>query len=1585
MKRALSIVLIVAMLIGLIPLSTVVASETSNTIISVDDVSAIIDSTVDVTVNISGNPGIASMGFTMTFDEDLTLIGATNGEAFSEMTFTAPAQLKKGGSVTGTCRFAWLGNENVTENGTILNLKFKVAENAELNKECLIVIDCDNGDVLDDKRVPVDVTATNGKVTIIDYIPGDIDGSGTINMLDVLTLCQFYVDGCQYDPNGYGINIRSECGDVDANGKVNMLDVLMICQYYVDGCKYDPNGYAVKLLPGKAPCDHLLKKTDEVAPTCTEDGNIAYWYCEKCKEYYSDENATNVVSLESTIVKAKGHTVVVDEAVAPTYEKTGLTEGTHCSLCNTVLKAQEVVPKLQRVEYAITYHVANNDNYLQTLEINNPNLLTYTSEDGLELQDLIVDGYEFKGWYTAQTGGVRVTDIPKGTTGNKTLYAQWNKVEYIVTFDSPDVPVSNITYTVDRGVTLTNPTWFGYTFVGWSKDGRIISSITPGTTGHMTLHANWTSNRNKAKAVSELGSPSIIEDLDNGQYLFVYEIGTLENVPLIDGTEKVINSEGINITEEITLKKAVNRSTADKIAKSVSNATTKTSSWTLSEDWNKTTSATNEHDEQIGKTQERTDSEGNVLASQYYVSNSKGGSTSVSSSSGGSSSNSSKVTLGASTGINSSYGTERQTETSVNSTVSNTKSKEFDWNIGGNYGQNKNASAGVGINGLSAGLSAGSSWGINGGIGGKKTDSTTNSVGISVDNSIKNSANISNSRNYNVGTENSSSSEGHWDTSSSSSSNWNSTSGYESSKEISKNTTISNAISQVVNDKYSYTSTDSVGGSNSETCSTGESQELTDEYASTVEYSTEEDSSESQTVSYKSSATGYYRVITAGTLHVFAVVGYDIATNSYYTYTYNVLDKERHSYLDYSKDNANFNDCENGILPFEIPYDVHDYISVKIGKSSGLRVSESTGMVTAYTGTADYVVIPEYVSVTDGLNKAKAVRVSGFTQSAFAGNTNIKGVILPKHIQAIPANAFEGCTNLETVIGYGVNDIGTEAFKNCMSLQSFIIDEFVQNLGAKAFENTAELYVNAANVSVAEAALDSGTTHLILCLSEMEGTFENKKIIIPDTTKFFALLSDGEAYKNLSFESNADETFLSNFRLIENTDTPLKINSDRITLSKVFVENSPGFALITLKDNVTLKLYGDIELSSKEENAVITKNINIGLLNDEVDAVLNVTGNYLINGYITNEQKLNISYNNGKLIHITDEQFNDYLTSSIVNFDANEGQTDVYNKTVYYGQSYGELPQATRDNYTFAGWYTEKDAGTLVTADSTVTALVNQTLYAHWIPNKFTVTFNANDGTVSTPSKCLTYGDSIGTMPTPIRDYYTFDGWYTQENGGEKVAESTVYSVASDVTLYAHWNSNPASSWVKASEMPEDAKVVSRKYSYTLRSYTTNASGSLSGWTKYNTVRTGWGSTQGPVGFDPSNGARNVWSEQYETGRTHHWVYYRYANSTGSSGSDLQSATYKNYEEINLTYQLTDAGSMGNNSRGVKYYYNGSNYRTYWYLREYDDISYGTRWYYQEPIYTYYYYKDENKETTIDPSGTSNVSNVVEWVQYISK
>ena len=47
---------------------------------------------------------------------------------------------------------------------------------------------------------------------------------------------------------------------------------------------------------------HKLKKVEAKAPTQTEEGNIEYWYCEKCDKYFSDKDATAEIRKEDTVI-----------------------------------------------------------------------------------------------------------------------------------------------------------------------------------------------------------------------------------------------------------------------------------------------------------------------------------------------------------------------------------------------------------------------------------------------------------------------------------------------------------------------------------------------------------------------------------------------------------------------------------------------------------------------------------------------------------------------------------------------------------------------------------------------------------------------------------------------------------------------------------------------------------------------------------------------------------------------------------------------------------------------------------------------------------------------------------------------------------------------------------------------------------------------------------------------------------------------------------------------------------------------------------------------------------------------------------
>ncbi len=125
--------------------------------------------------------------------------------------------------------------------------------------------------------------------------------------------------------------------------------------------------------------------------------------------------------------------------------------------------------------------------------------------------------------------------------------------------------------------------------------------------------------------------------------------------------------------------------------------------------------------------------------------------------------------------------------------------------------------------------------------------------------------------------------------------------------------------------------------------------------------------------------------------------------------------------------------------------------------------------------------------------------------------------------------------------------------------------------------------------------------------------------------------------------------------------------------------------------------------------------------------------------------------------------------------------------TVSAGGDYGDLPTPSRTGYTFLGWFTAASGGTQVYDYSALVSNSSHTLYAHWAQATYTVTLNANGGSVSPTKLNVTVGGTYGTLPTPSRTGYTFLGWYTAASGGTRVYGSDTYTTAGNQTLYAHW------------------------------------------------------------------------------------------------------------------------------------------------------------------------------------------------------
>ena len=143
--------------------------------------------------------------------------------------------------------------------------------------------------------------------------------------------------------------------------------------------------------------DYSDQWTVDEEADCVNDGSKSR-HCSRC------DAKTDV-----TVIEAKGHTEVVDKAVAATCTADGYTEGKHCSVCNAVIKAQEKI--------AATGH-----KYVETV------VEPSYSNRGYTLYECSVCGYSYKDNYEEQLIVPAVTGFASGSQTKSSAVLGWDKV-----------------------------------------------------------------------------------------------------------------------------------------------------------------------------------------------------------------------------------------------------------------------------------------------------------------------------------------------------------------------------------------------------------------------------------------------------------------------------------------------------------------------------------------------------------------------------------------------------------------------------------------------------------------------------------------------------------------------------------------------------------------------------------------------------------------------------------------------------------------------------------------------------------------------------------------------------------------------------------------------------------------------------------------------------------------------------------------------------------------------------------------------------------------------------------------------------
>ena len=235
--------------------------------------------------------------------------------------------------------------------------------------------------------------------------------------------------------------------------------------------------------------------------------------------------------------------------------------------------------------------------------------------------------------------------------------------------------------------------------------------------------------------------------------------------------------------------------------------------------------------------------------------------------------------------------------------------------------------------------------------------------------------------------------------------------------------------------------------------------------------------------------------------------------------------------------------------------------------------------------------------------------------------------------------------------------------------------------------------------------------------------------------------------------------------------TPKHIQNDEkiVPVTLIWVGGSwqiktQGRVLVTEVYTVTFDSYGGTPVPPAQE-------VEYGLTATKPDPAPTKTG-YTFDGWYLGDEKYDFSAAVEQNIALTAKWT---LNTYTVTFDPNGGnelaEADK-TKAVKIGEAYGELPTPTRKGYNFAGWYTEAEEGTVVTADTTVSAMTDHTLYAHWEAKKANVhimIFKSNDLGTPIVDRAYTtdavYGDTLDLAEIDPSSYLDFDfeidgGWY---------------------------------------------------------------------------------------------------------------------------------------------------------------------------------------------------------------------------------
>ncbi len=194
-------------------------SDVTTPVFWVESLTAQAGETRSLSVRVNNNPGIVSAKLALSYDTNvLEGVSVVLGD-FPEVSF--------GPVMESPWIFNFMDaiNPNNATNGVLATVTFKIKETASVG-EYPLTLSYNPADVFDYNLSPVSFDLVQGSVTVVDYLPGDVNSDGELDNKDLSLLLRYL--------NRWMVEIHHNAADVNGDGEINNIDFCLL-QRYLNG------------------------------------------------------------------------------------------------------------------------------------------------------------------------------------------------------------------------------------------------------------------------------------------------------------------------------------------------------------------------------------------------------------------------------------------------------------------------------------------------------------------------------------------------------------------------------------------------------------------------------------------------------------------------------------------------------------------------------------------------------------------------------------------------------------------------------------------------------------------------------------------------------------------------------------------------------------------------------------------------------------------------------------------------------------------------------------------------------------------------------------------------------------------------------------------------------------------------------------------------------------------------------------------------------------------------------------------------------------------------------------------------------